>query len=288
MRPPHQQRDDNAAEGVVASAGDDSPGSYAFLTLVHESTHALKSGATTDEAYENHHRFESLGAQLKLRTADYYKEVVRQIATNKGRFFIPMDADAHLAAGRSPALMQAIAKADQVLSGAWITAIRIHDTVRKMKMYPGGFSGAETWLRNVSRLMGITVHREKDLTFTRRTFGKDTGPEITNADLAIMDNKIAILAACNGKGKFIMAEPAVAPSTPDLWVDYVIRQILTTYAHSMKFSKSRDKDVIVIRTLGELHESVNAQQRNLLVDGNRLGLKELPEPMRSYELLKNF
>ena len=277
-------------ESLVAAASDRSRGGYAFLTLVHESTHALPKGATTDVLYEHHERFLNANPQAKLATADYYKEVVRQIATTTPRVFTPQDVDAHLSTERSKELMIAAEAADKVLNGAWVSAIRIHDTIHNMARAPGNFVGWETWLRNASRLMGTSIHREQDITFTKAGFirGKNSGPPIYSGDLAVMDNKIAMLAACNGKAKYVIKEPTDAPLGQNAYVEYVLTEVLRMFGNGLKFSKSLEKDVIVIRSLGELHESVNSGKQNLLVEGgngNKPGLAQLPEPMRSYDAL---
>lgn len=277
-------------ESLVAAASDRSRSGYAFLTLVHESTHALPKGGTTDVLYEHHERFLNANPQAKLATADYYKEVVRQIATAAGRVFTPQDVDAHLSTTRSKDLMLAAEAADKVLNGAWVTAIRIHDTIHRMAREPGNFVGWETWLRNASRLMGTSVHREPDIAFTKAGLmrRRNSGPPIHSGDLAVMDNKIAMLAACNGKAKYVIKEPTVALG-PEDYVGYVLTEVLRMFGGGLKFSKSLDKDVIVIRSLGALHESVNSGRKNLLVDvGNakKPGLAQLPEPMRSYDALK--
>jgi hypothetical protein len=273
------------AESAVRGASDTARTSSAFLTMAHESTHALPVGATTDVLYEHHEGFLRAGAQAKLRTADCYKEVVRQIATGVGRVFVPGDVDPRLGETRSNDLRAAAAEADKVLSGAWITAIRIHDTLHAMAREPGRFVGYETWLRHASILIGATVHREATLKFERNVFSANTGPKITSGDLAVVDNKIAMLAQCNGKAKHVMVEPDPGLSAEDK-VRHVLRHVVTSYGSGLKFSKSIHKDVIVIRSLGELHESVNAGQKNLLVDstGKNAGLAELPEPMKSYRL----
>ncbi|MBS0553105.1 MAG: hypothetical protein JSS47_11355, partial [Proteobacteria bacterium] len=277
-------------EGVVAAAGDRSRSGDAFLTLVHESTHALPKGATTDVLYEHHERFPNANPQAKLATADYYKEVVRQIATATGRIFTPQDVDAHLSTTRSKDLMAAVEGADKVLNGAWVTAIRIHDTIHRMAREPGNFVGWETWLCNASRLMGTSIHREPDLTFTKGGLlrGRNSGPPIHSGDLAVLDNKIAMLAACNGKAKYVIKEPTVALDR-EAYVEYVITEVLRMFGGGLKFSKSLQKDVIVIRSLGELHESVNGRRMNLLLEvgsTKKPGLAQLPEPMRSYDAAK--
>lgn len=220
-----------------------------------------------------------------MKTADYYKEVVRQIATGNGRVFVEGNVDPHLGDTRSPELMQAATTADKVLTGAWISAIRIHGVIHEMALNPGGYVGWETWLRNASRLMGITVHREAPLAFTRNVFSANTGPKITSGDMAVIDNKIAMLAQCNGKAKCVMVEPTRRLSA-ERFVEHVLEQVVRSYCTGtgLKFSKSIEKDVIVIRSLGELHEGVSG--RNMLVDPmdkKKPGLAQLPEPMKSYD-----
>lgn len=257
-------------ESIIASLSDTRRNGDAFLTLVHESTHALKKGATTDVFYENHEGFKIANPETKKSTADYYKVVVRHIAQNRGLPFIPMSIDAHLSTARSKELMTAAAMADKLVSGAWITAMRIHDTVLEMANNPSNyhtFSGKyEKWLNSASRLMGLTLHREDELII--HSWTSKTPMKISAIDLSTMDNKIAILGACNGKGKYIMTEP-VNTLIANEFVDYVLRGILTMCAPGQKFSKSRDKDIKVIKILGNLHESVSGKN-------GLLGFDELP------------
>ena len=272
------------SEQTVATATDRSVGGSAFLTLVHESTHAIPNNrATTDKLYEHHQGFLKASAQTKLTTADYYKEVVRQIATQQGRVFMPGDVAPHLGDARSNKLQQAAVVADKILSSAWVTAIRIHDIIHPMARTPGSFVGWETWLRNASRLIGITLHRETTLKFERNLLTANAGPKITAGDLAVIDNKIAMLAACNGKAKHILLEPLPKSDAQEA-VDHVLKQVLFAYCGDLKFRKDMSKDVIVIRSLAECHEAVNSAGKNLLVGSGSLqpGLAQLPEPMKTY------
>ena len=273
------------SEKTVAGATDRSVRGHSFLTLVHESTHAIPNGrATTDVLYEHHDGFLKASAQTKLTTADYYKEVVRQIATNTGRIFVPGNVDPCLGDTRSNRLQLAAVAADKILNGAWITAIRIHDVIHDMARAPGKFVGWEIWLRNASRLMGITLHREATLKFEKNFFSANTGPTITAGDLAVIDNKIAMLTACNGKAKHILLEPLPKSSDHQI-LEHVLKQVIFAYWQDLKFSKDMRKDVIVIRSLGECHESVNSAGKNLLVDPvnrGQPGLAQLPEPMKTY------
>jgi len=69
----------------------------------------------------------------------------------------------------------------------------------------------------------------------------------------------------------------------------VLGQVLLTYRGALKFSKSHDKDIVVLLSLAQLHESVNAGGKNLLLDPgdpDKLGLAELPEPMKTYVAMK--
>jgi hypothetical protein len=268
---------------VEAAANPDNDIQHkAFLTLVHESTHALKEGATTDVLYEHHQGFLTADAQSKLRSADYYKEVVRQILTEKGRVFVEGDVDPHLGEKRSPQLRQAAEIADKVWNAAWISAIRIHDKIDQMARNPGNFVGWENWLRNASRLMGITLHREAELAFQRNRFSANTGPKITSGDLAAIDNKIAMLGNCNDKAKYVMVEPTRHLSEQQ-FVDHVLEQMVRMYwtGAGLKFSKSIEKDVIIIRSLAALYEGMRADKKSLT--GLASGLDELPEPMKSYD-----
>lgn len=270
-------------ESAIEAAGkDDLKKKELKLLLVHESTHAIPSDrATTDMLYEHHEGFSFASEQVKLKTADYYKEVVRQIETGTPRVFKPRDVSPHLAEKRSIELRQAAVKADRILNGAWITAIRIYGIVRDMALRPWAYVNWDTWLQNASRLMGITLHRETVPKFEWHLCGGSTGPKITAVDLAAIDNKIAMLAACNGKATSIMAEP---PQGRDP-VDHVLDEVLSTYCPDLKFRKSREKDLAVIRSLAECHESVNRDKRNLVLDpvnSNLPGLRQLPGPMRRY------
>jgi hypothetical protein len=276
------------SDSAVAGATDLDPASEAFLTMVHESTHASSTNATTDILYDGHDGFLTASAQVKLKTADYYREVVRQVATGNTRIFTPGDVSLHLGETRSHELRQAATQADKVLNGAWISALRIHDVIHLMARDPGRFVGAEKWLRNASRLMGITVHRESELKFERNVLWPNTGPRITSADLSVMDNKVALLAQCNGKAGGVLVEPPVDASPPER-VAHVLGQVLLTYRGALKFSKSHDKDIVVLLSLAQLHESVNAGGKNLLLDPgdpDKLGLAELPEPMKTYVAMK--
>jgi hypothetical protein len=271
------------SEHTVAAAKDRTVGSPAFLTLVHEATHAIPDNrATRDTLYEHHEGFRYANPEVKLTTADYYKEVVRQIANGGGPVFNPQDASPHLGEKRSPVLRQAASDANMILNAAWITAMRIHGVVRTMAIAPGRYVGWETWLRNASRLMGITLHREEKLTFASRMFAADIGPTITAGDLAAIDNRIAMLAACNGKAAHVMFEPSPEERDP---IDHVLRQVLSMCWGDLKFLKDREKDVIVIRSLAACHETSNQARQNLLLDPanpGKPGLAELPEPMKSY------
>jgi hypothetical protein len=270
------------SQSTVEAAANHDMGGKAFLTLVHESTHALEKGPTKDVFYENHEGFLTAGPQSKLSSADYYKEVVRQIATGKGRIFVEGDVNPHLGDKRSPELRLAATTADKVLNAAWISAIRIHDKIDQMARNPGNFVGWETWLRNASRLMGITLHREEQLAFKWNALSASTGPKITTGDLAVIDNKIAMLAKCNGKAASVMVEPTRCLSAEG-FVEHVLEQVVKSCwtGFGLKFSKSIEKDVIIIRSLAELNDGFNARQKSGTKDPS--GLAELPEPMKSYD-----
>jgi hypothetical protein len=270
---------EHAVTGLAAGQSP-LPSDTAFLTLVHESTHAVPpdEGGTTDIVYENHENFLSAQAQVKVKTADYYKVVVRFIAERGGKVFIPQDAATHAhRAGRSVPLQQAVTDANKLVNGAWVSAIRIHDHLRRIAQTPDA-SGWETWAQNVSRLMGLTLHREQKLQFSS---GK-THSKVLAVDLSTLDNKIALLAAMNGGGNFVVAEPPARPQSE--YVDYVIEEVLKMVLNRgshvrAKFSKDYEKDVAVIKSLGSLHESVSGQSAD---SGFNSLKKDLPAPMKAY------
>jgi hypothetical protein len=85
---------------------------------------------------------------------------------------------------------------------------------------------------------------------------------ITALDLSIVDNKIAMLKMINGKGPYILTEPQPGLAH-DKAVDHVIQQMLSTYLSRLSgyiFTKSADKDTIVIRSLANLHESIAGKE----------------------------
>jgi hypothetical protein len=275
-----------APSTVADAARDQTIGGRAFLTLVHESTHALQNNKTSDHMYAHHAGFLTASAQIKLNNADHYREVVHQIATGQGRIFKPGDVSPHIDDKRSKELMAAAASADQILNAAWITAMRIHSRIHAMAHRPGFHAEGdwETWLRNASRLMGTTVHREGHIQFHSPLIGAATGPKITSGDLARIDNRIAMLADCNGGAVSVRLEPPTghpARSNPSAFVDYVLEQVVKDRwtDRGLKFSKSVEKDVAIIRSLAMLHETFNSG-KSMLED---LLKQRLPEPMQEYE-----
>jgi len=288
--------------------------SAAFLTVVHEATHAVKPNATTDRYYEHHEHFKKASVQEKRTTADYYRAAVRQIATGQKEEFIPGLAVVNNK-GRSPELISAAKEADKILNAAWVSAIRIHGRLRKLahalngkplSEQTQGYQETRTFCLNASRLLGLTLHRalweattqpkilgtptkaasfsrvESESWSTKTTSADKTFPtQVTGLDLSIVDNKIAMLGRLNGKGEDVLVEPG-SSLTPNGRVDHVITQVLTTCLprnQGYVFTKSVDKDVIVIKSLANLHESVN-NQKDLHWDTLTVGL---PEPMKTYE-----
>jgi len=138
--------------------------------------------------------------------------------------------------------------------------------------------------------MGLTLHRT--IWVTTPIFGTPTvsfldqkkGKEkiapltITSLDLSIVDNKIAMLHALDGTAQTIVAEPNPKPKKPEGWVDYVIKEMLKTHLPG-QFSKSIEKDLIVIKSLANLHEVY--AKKNMVIETLSKGL---PEPMKSYDI----
>lgn len=265
----------------------------AFLTVVHEATHAaISPWDTTDHYYEYHDQFKKASPQEKLTTADYYKVVVRKITDNDKEVFMPGSGLVVSATdGRSAQLMNAAVEADKIVTAAWVSAIRIHEHLRDMANNPSLADKWSAWCTNASRLMGLTLHRPRWviasyvgglITVKTPSEEKSVPLTITALDLSIVDNKIAMLSMINGKGRYILTEPQPG-LTHDKVVDHVIEQMLSTYLSRLSdyvFTKSADKDVIVIRSLANLHESIAGKE---LLDTLQVSL---PDPMKSYDRAK--
>jgi hypothetical protein len=212
-------------------------------------------------------------------------------------------------------LVNAAKQADKILNAAWVSAIRIHGLLRTLahalngqplSEKAQGYQKTHNFCLNASRLMGLTLHRniwetttepkiygtktktasfskvESDSFFSKTTSDEKTFPiKITGLDLSIVDNKIVMLARLNGKGGNVLVEPDPLLTTFEGRVDHVITQVLSTHLprnQGYVFTKSTLKDVIVIRSLANLHESVNTQQKEMTRDTLDASL---PEPMKS-------
>jgi len=264
------------------------PQNELMLTLVHEMTHALPQGVRTGDMYYRHHeKFKTAMVQRKLITADYYAEVFDRVLRNiPGDVFVPTDASE---IGKQPGgpLLLYIEAIQELVNLAWAMAINIHgELVPKGKSAQANQSGRfvpNSWsnkvhapdyidfLKNVSRLLGLTIHKRGDL--------RDTINQITALDLSIIDNKLNVLARLQGGLRKILDLPVGITSFESAKVDQVFRMALAIANKKERpglLSRDVDKDVIVIRSLATLNDGPDWKTwRGNLTKG-------LPEPMNSY------
>jgi hypothetical protein len=167
-------------------------------------THALPQDVRTGDKYYRHHeKFKTAKVQRKLITADYYAEVFDRVLQNiPGDVFVPTDASEIAKQPNGPLLLY-IGEIQKLVNLAWAMAINIHgDTCTEAgKWAQANQSGRfvpNSWsktlhapehidfLKNVSRLLGLTIHKRGDL--------RDTINQVTALDLSILDNKLNVLA----------------------------------------------------------------------------------------------
>jgi len=259
-----------------------------MLTLVHEMTHALPTGARTDDKYYRHHeKFKTAKVQRKLITADYYAEVFDRVLKNTpGDVFVPTDAS-EISKQPNGLLLLYRGELQKLVNRAWAMAINIHGTLvpvgkwaqanQSGRFVPNSFSKTLhepehiDFLKNVSRLLGLTIHKRGDL--------RGTINQVTALDLSIIDNKLNVLGRLQSSLGNTLDLPAGITSFEQTKVDQVFQLALRIENNKERpglLSRDIYKDIIVIRSLATLNDAPEWKTwMGKLTKG-------LPEPMNSY------
>jgi hypothetical protein len=259
-----------------------------MLTLVHEMTHALpKDLRTGDEYYRHHQKFKTAKVQQKLKTADYYAEVFDRVLQDiPGDVFVPTDAS-EIAKQPDGTLQLYREQVQTLVNLAWATAINIHGKLEPMgktaqanqsgRFVPNPFSKTLhqpediDFLTNVSRLLGLTIHKRGDL--------RGTINQVTALDLSIIDNKLNVLARLQRSLGKTLVLPAEIKLFEPTRVDRVFGMGLLIENNKERpglLSRDIYKDIVVIRSLATLNEAP------LWKTWVGKLTKGLPEPMNSY------
>jgi hypothetical protein len=259
-----------------------------MLTLVHEMTHALPEDVRTGDKYYRHHeKFKTAKVQRKLKTADYYAEVFDRVLQNiPGDVFVPTDASEIAKQPNGPLLLYR-GEIQKLVNLAWAMAINIHATlVEAGKWAQANQSGRfvpNLWsktlyppehidfLKNVSRLLGLTIHKRGDL--------RDTINQVTALDLSIVDNKLNVLKRLQSSLVKSLDLPAGITLFEPTKVDQVFHMALLIENNKERpglLSRDIYKDIIVIRSLATLNDAPEWKTwMGKLTKG-------LPEPMNRY------
>jgi hypothetical protein len=259
-----------------------------MLTLVHEMTHALPNSVrTSDKYYRHHEKFKTAKAQRKLITADYYAEVFDRVLKNTpGDVFVPTDAS-EISKQPNGLLLLYRGELQKLVNRAWAMAINIHGTLvpvgkwaqanQSGRFVPNAFSKTLhepahiDFLKNASRLLGLTIHKRGDL--------RGTINQVTALDLSIIDNKLNVLGRLQSSLGKTLDLPAGITSFEQTKVDQVFQLALRIENNKERpglLSRDIYKDIIVIRSLANLNDAPEWKTwMGKLTKG-------LPEPMNSY------
>ncbi len=259
-----------------------------MTTLVHEMTHAMpdENTRTGDKYYRHHERFSRVGEQRKLITADYYAEVFDRAQKKiPGEVYVPTK-NAEMSGQPGALLKQYRDAAEKQVNLAWAMAVNIYNTLAKVGQWAKGQESSRftpNWastvvhepehidfLRNASRLLGLTIHKRDDL--------RGTINQVTVLDLSIIDNKLNVLGRLQTSLGKALTVPAAIKVFEEGRVDELIKMALKIENGGKErpgmLSRDLDKDIVVIRSLANLNDAPAWKNMDREVDQGTAGADE--------------
>ena len=260
----HSPGSAGATQMTLSSGVLDEVDDSAVIVVAHEMTHIIPGGgATGDKMYSHQAGFKTAGEQLKLVTAAYYEEVVRQILKKEDTPpFIPVD-------GTSPhvitptVLEQYKVLATKLVTDAWATVYNIYDKFREAGAFaePRSKAGLSfrwpaeelAWMKNASRMLGLSIHRRSSLQ------ADDKNP-VTPLDMALVEHRIATLSKLMTRIPEVIALPMDVDTFREDKVDGVLRHALVLLNNNratpgVLTNKNVDKDIDLIHCLAALNDA---------------------------------